>query len=449
MVEQCARGHPVVRVCGDVTPEACKVCKVLDDAESERGRHDTLWAEAEVRIITRCAQATTATQTDAQKLHLREQAQAELRVLVHDFEAKHEVRERRLAVRLDAAALAAQEAVAAAAANLIERQEEDRRRMEARVADTAEHLLQVEQQMEEQRANARAEEAAEMLERARKLQELHEALVEGLRADEAAAARADAAMPRPELVEQRLEEVRKMAGEAGCAICMEELSLLEGVLCRPGGGHFVCKDCFNGHVRSEAEKQEFNGDVCCPFRSPAMGGCESAPYAAGVIARCAEASVFELLNKKRLDLREVAATSQMQREYDERLRVRMEQFQAQQTLQAKAEEARQHILQDIMTLKCPRQGCGQAFVDFEGCFALRCSRPSCKCGFCAWCLEDCGQDAHAHIRTCSHKLNDDPYFGTRADFEKGSSVFLPSNSRFIACSCTRVFDRPPIPSSIH
>ena len=35
-----------------------------------------------------------------------------------------------------------------------------------------------------------------------------------------------------------------------------------------------------------------------------------------------------------------------------------------------------------------------AFLDFEGCFALKCL--SCDCGFCAYCLQNCGNDARAH-----------------------------------------------------
>ncbi|KAJ8603537.1 hypothetical protein CTAYLR_004872 [Chrysophaeum taylorii] len=37
---------------------------------------------------------------------------------------------------------------------------------------------------------------------------------------------------------------------------------------------------------------------------------------------------------------------------------------------------------------------------FDGCFALKCHR--CACGFCAYCLADCGTDAHQHVRTCAH-----------------------------------------------
>jgi hypothetical protein len=42
----------------------------------------------------------------------------------------------------------------------------------------------------------------------------------------------------------------------------------------------------------------------------------------------------------------------------------------------------------------------------------------CGCGFCAYCLQDCGRDAHAHVAGCT--LNKKPnrdVFGTPKDFQ--------------------------------
>ena len=61
---------------------------------------------------------------------------------------------------------------------------------------------------------------------------------------------------------------------------------------------------------------------------------------------------------------------------------------------------RMFVEERILTLACPR--CGQAFVDFVGCFALTCSRD--KAAFCAYCLEDCGADAHRHVANCPHNI---------------------------------------------
>ena len=87
----------------------------------------------------------------------------------------------------------------------------------------------------------------------------------------------------------------------------------------------------------------------------------------------------------------------------------------QQYLQAKAppDRLRMRVIEEILTLQCPR--CGQAFLDFEGCFALKCSK--CPCGFCGWCLADCGSDAHAHVRTCTAKPpGADIFFGSHTQF---------------------------------
>ena len=61
---------------------------------------------------------------------------------------------------------------------------------------------------------------------------------------------------------------------------------------------------------------------------------------------------------------------------------------------------RVRIIEEILTLKCPRVGCRVAFVDFEDCFALTCH--ACKCGFCAYCLEDCGENARLHVARCEY-----------------------------------------------
>jgi hypothetical protein len=79
---------------------------------------------------------------------------------------------------------------------------------------------------------------------------------------------------------------------------------------------------------------------------------------------------------------------------------------------------RMKIVDDIFTLKCPR--CYQAFLDFDGCFALKCS--SCPCNFCGWCLEDCGTDAHPHVKSCKQKpKTSDSYFGTKEQFIQGQN----------------------------
>ena len=70
------------------------------------------------------------------------------------------------------------------------------------------------------------------------------------------------------------------------------------------------------------------------------------------------------------------------------------------------------LCRKILTLKCPR--CEAAFYDFDGCFALTCQR--CSAGFCAYCLNDCGNDAHQHVADCPHSLHPGDVYGRFKDF---------------------------------
>ncbi|KAL1511220.1 hypothetical protein AB1Y20_006033 [Prymnesium parvum] len=84
------------------------------------------------------------------------------------------------------------------------------------------------------------------------------------------------------------------------------------------------------------------------------------------------------------------------------------------------ERARDHILERILTLACP--GCGQAFIDFEGCFAIYCGR--CSTGFCAYCLKNCGEirnrsssdAAHRHVAQCQYNATGE-LFSSQTVFE--------------------------------
>lgn len=79
----------------------------------------------------------------------------------------------------------------------------------------------------------------------------------------------------------------------------------------------------------------------------------------------------------------------------------------------KAHQLRSSIINDVLNIRCPR--CKIVFVDFEGCFALTCN--NCRCGFCAWCLVDCGADAHAHVHGC-REGNNRGYHGTAQEFQE-------------------------------
>lgn len=93
-----------------------------------------------------------------------------------------------------------------------------------------------------------------------------------------------------------------------------------------------------------------------------------------------------------------AAEAKMAAEYEERF----EAYRAQLAHGAEASvaQARALIIDRVLTLHCPR--CKAAFLDFDGCLALKCARRGCGCAFCGVCLEDCRNDAHTHVLRCRY-----------------------------------------------
>ena len=397
VIEKCPSGHPVVRKCGDVVVGLCKVCKVLQNAESESKKFDVARINEEASLLASYVEKAAQNQGDEEDL--RGEAKAELNKLHQLYEETRQKQEKEQGDRLDAALENAHEAVRAALKELNAKFELDEQRLEARRADTEQNLQRIAARMEQQRIDARQAELDQIREQDEALHRLHEALEASLKEDEHNIMEACRGRPDPEMIKHQLDDLRLKAKTVSCGICMEELTLLDGVLCRCDG-HFICNHCFTGHVKEEATKSTFNGDIYCPYTSPAMGGCDSPAYLGCVVARHASDEAFAALEHGRLALRERLNNEKMQRDFDARLEA--EKIKMAENMKI-AEEfeitaSRKHIVDKILTLSCPR--CGQAFIDFDGCCALTCSRQGCKCAFCAFCLEDCGDDAHTHVKQC-------------------------------------------------
>jgi hypothetical protein len=108
-------------------------------------------------------------------------------------------------------------------------------------------------------------------------------------------------------------------------------------------------------------------------------------------------------------------TETVRKEERERMEAEQARLARLSVIDRQVHEARTKIVEELLTLRCPRPDCQQAFIDFEGCFALKCGR--CGCGFCAWCLADCGEDAHQHVAACPHKGGRGrEYYGTQEEF---------------------------------
>ena len=98
--------------------------------------------------------------------------------------------------------------------------------------------------------------------------------------------------------------------------------------------------------------------------------------------------------------------------YEKRLEAERARIAAMTAEELKIDGMRRHVVDRLLTLKCPR--CSAAFLDFTGCFALTCHR--CHCGFCAWCLTDCGGDAHRHVAVCDENRKGGQVYGTAVAF---------------------------------
>jgi hypothetical protein len=89
-------------------------------------------------------------------------------------------------------------------------------------------------------------------------------------------------------------------------------------------------------------------------------------------------------------------------------------------------EAQMHvrrIVDTILTLACP--GCRKAFVDYNDCAALECKDEGgngCGTAFCAYCLENCGQNAHPHVRVCRYNPSGQEDFSSADACAAGSEA---------------------------
>lgn len=191
-----------------------------------------------------------------------------------------------------------------------------------------------------------------------------------------------------------------------CCVCFDDFyGMRDGVTCDGDNQHFTCTECFKAHVTSsctdEMRKQEMRaGKVHCPYCvfPPTADTCDSAPFSGQLIAGHCDAAGFKLYQEARVRLLEAKLAREAEVTMEKRIAAELAKM---KLLGKEVFEARKHIIEEILTLKCPK--CKQAFVDFSGCMALTCSAAGCNCNFCGWCLADCGADAHPHIKTCKER----------------------------------------------
>ncbi|KNC78911.1 serine/threonine protein kinase [Sphaeroforma arctica JP610] len=198
-----------------------------------------------------------------------------------------------------------------------------------------------------------------------------------------------------------------------CVVCNDVFRETDGIRCSKG--HFNHSQCIEGWLiaqagaENHAQMRKTGGQLPCMGRYGQLACDELFPVSAFVKNVSADAfKAYEGVVKS-------ITESCMQEDFNIELQRVKEDLENQFAVQGELERQVRYIADDILTIKCPRQG--HAFIDFTGCFALKCH--ACDCHFCAYCLQDCGRDAHAHVRQCAMKPpGADEYYGQLSTFNK-------------------------------
>eukprot|EP00466_Bigelowiella_natans_P007583 jgi/Bigna1/71226/fgenesh1_pg.15_\ len=258
-----------------------------------------------------------------------------------------------------------------------------------------------------------------------------------------------------------------------CSSTFTQHSLSEGIMCSNANGlpHFTCHEAFNHFVRAFSNDSETyklverNGFVGCPLSYGKDKRCNSQPFTDLEVALHTTPEVFQTYINTKKKLAEMKLTKKLEKNYKDELSTELEKFKKLDKKKREVYQARLHIEThillsfgglDMSILKipiglfkdtnrpclfnefstayflgdktksvdhpdywgvealdsCPR--CKVGFMGFTGCFAVKCD--NCGCGFCAWDLVDCGEDAHEHVRECANNKNSGGYFGTEEQY---------------------------------
>ena len=178
------------------------------------------------------------------------------------------------------------------------------------------------------------------------------------------------------------------------AFCEVRMPLRSGLECTAAEPHFSCDDCLSGDMMSRqipGLTAESPGLICC--------GCTEPMDQKTVLEHVSREAYTQYFGKIK-ELQE----AQMQLQLDKRVKEETAKLLQKSALELAVMTARNHINDEVMTIKCPNPQCRRAFDNFNGCAALTCFVEStgtgCKQNFCAFCLAATPGDAHAHVTQC-------------------------------------------------
>ena len=176
---------------------------------------------------------------------------------------------------------------------------------------------------------------------------------------------------------------RPMKLRVQCDSCF---SLSSRSMTCPGGLHQFCEICLGNLIDSQTKQNGGMPQLSCP-----MPGCLGVWSDVELVKMLPSPQAEQASKRRRVHL-ETELRRELRREIQEEL--------AAATLATAAEDGqlRQGLVTEALNLLVDQcRGCGQAFDDFDGCFAISCEAP-CSRSICGYCLETgTSLQIHAHI----------------------------------------------------
>ena len=170
-----------------------------------------------------------------------------------------------------------------------------------------------------------------------------------------------------------------------CSICFDDT---EEVFCT-NKRHVLCKSCFENHTMAECDRPEFEGVVQCPLIR--MNQCACKGFSTKFIINNVSDKVFEDYERKRDMYKEKILVLKLKKDFEEENKM------------SQIEKDKKYIIDNILTLRCPRDTCKTAYFDFDGCLSLKCS--TCLKHFCGICHLECKDSQSCHQHVLSHVIN--------------------------------------------
>ena len=160
-----------------------------------------------------------------------------------------------------------------------------------------------------------------------------------------------------------------------CSICFDEQESLTFKCSSISCKYQLCTPCIKYAFNDRSGANSSNCQLCGIPSAMAM-----------ISSLCGEGAIKAVEQKLRTSL---------EFEYNEKLAKKKDNERLANEMQMKARQIFNRITEDV-NLKCPR--CSAVFHDYDGCNALTCGVKSCNAAFCAICLQDCGDNAHPHVK---------------------------------------------------